>query len=418
MFEPFAPSSTSSEAEKPEMRSVSMMMRTPALQFPPSGLGSISKPSPLGLSKPLSLGRTRSDSLKVKQTWTGVTAPCAWDVKGGDLDLVPVDFPLERTHRTIKGVDATEVAKRISDALRSHSIETKFVTKPVKAKCKTNDLVSFRIRLYAGGENGLPVVVEVQRRSGSVSSFMKSCRAILAAAEGKLDGEEATMKCTPPFMKPMGEMKCVKVAPLPSISAAVLAEDSIKRAASMVRSEQKDTNALGLEDMLSLTDPIKTSPCVAVLVSKCVVLGDENFDIREDLRAFTDRDVFGDDGEEEGVLMHAERVRHLALAVFANALNVCSRDGCLEKALEEQTWFKDQFMSSLVDELKLCETNACCAIQASRCIGSLLQSSGSARVFLKSCGVVQALEDAYSYGKAFNDMLADESERCLKFIDL
>jgi len=300
--------------------------------------------------------------------------------------------------------------------LRSHSIETKFVTKPVKAKCKTNDLVSFRIRLYAGGENGLPVVVEVQRRSGSASSFMKSCRAILAAAEGNFNAEEPIMKCTPPFIKPMGELKCVKSAPLPPISTTALAGDSIKRAVSMIRSEQKDTNALGLEDLLSLTDPIKTSPCVAVLVSKCVVFGDENFDIREDLRVFTDRDVFGDDGEDDGVLQHAERVRHLALTVFANALNVCSREGCLEKALNEQTWFKDQFMSPLVDELKLCETNACCAIQASRCIGSLLKSSRSARDFLNSCGVTQALEDAYEYGKAFNDMLADESERCLELI--
>ena len=394
-----------------------MMMRTPALQFPPSGLG-ISKPAPLGLTKPPALGRTRSDSLKVKQTWTGVTAPCAWDVKGEDLDLVPTDFPLERTHRSIECVDAAEVAKRISEALRSHSIEAKYVSKPVKAKCQTNDLVSFRIRLYAGGENGLPVVVEVQRRSGSASCFMKSCRAILAAAEGKLTVEESPKKCMPPFMKPVCEMNCLKAALLPPISATLLADDSIKRAATMIRSEQKDTNALGLEDLLSLTDPIKTSPGVTVAVSKCVILGDEKYDIREDLRAFTDRDLFGDDGEEESVVKHAERVRHLALAVFANALNVCSRDGCLETALEEQSWFKDQFMSPLVDELKLCETSACCAIQACRCIGSLLESSASARSFMQSCGVARALEDAHDYGKAFNDMLAEECARCLKFLDV
>lgn len=393
-----------------------MMMRSPALQMPPSGSG-ISKAPSLGLAKPTPLGRTRSESLKVKQTWTGVTAPCAWDVKGEDLDLVPMDFPLERTHRTIEGADATEVAKRISDALRSHSIEAKFESNPVKAKCKTNDLVSFRIRLYAGGENGLPVVVEVQRRSGSASSFMKSCRAILAAAEGKLAAEEASKKRMPPSMKPMGEMKCVKAKPLPPISVAVVTEDSVKRALVMVRSEQKDKNVLGLEDLVSLTDPIKTSPGVSAAVSKCVVLGDEKYDIREDLRAFTDRDVFEGDGEEEAVLKHAERVRQLALTVFANALNVCSRDGCLTAALAEQSFFKDQFMSPLVDELKLCETSSCCAIQATRCIGSLLESSMSARRFLQSCGVAQALEDAHDYGKVFNDMLAEESARCLKSLD-
>lgn len=397
-------------------------MRAPALQLPTGGL-SFSKPSPLGLAKPPKLGfsrptslggRGKSDSLKVKQTWTGVTTPSAWDVTGDDLELVPVDFPLERTHRTIEGADACEVAKRISEALRSHSIEAEFAKNPVKAKCKTNDFVSFRIRLYSGGDNGLPVVVEVQRRSGSASSFMKSCRAILAAAEGKTSSEQTARRLPPPFMsKPIGQMKCVRSISIPGPSAA---DDAIAHAVAMIRSEKKDANSLGLENLLSLTDPIKTSPAIAVAVSKCVVLGDEKHEIREDVRAFTDRDVF--DEEEEAVSKQAERDRHLALTVFANGLALCARDGCLSDAVERQLWFKEQFMSPLVDELRLCACSAACALQAARCIASLLESSASARRFLSSCSVAQALEDAHDYGKAQHDLLAEETARCLKLLNV
>ena len=395
--------------------------RTPDLILPPTGFGGLSKPPPLGLSRPASLssrGHSRSDSLKVKQTWTGVTAAHAWEVKGEDLEMVPMDYPLERTHRTIEGVDATEVARRISEALRTHSIEAKFDTKPVKAKCKTDDLVSFRIRLYAGGENGLPVVVEVQRRSGSASSFMKSCRAILAAAEGKLPSETAPPKRMPPFAKPPGQMKCLQSVSLPPLPVSQVADEEIAKAVSMIRSQQKDSNSLGLESLLSLTDPINTAPAIALSVSKCVILGDEKYDIREDIRAFTDRDVFEDEAEEEeAVIKHAERNRHLALSIFSNGLSICSRDGCLKDAVEGQKWFKDQFISFLLDELRLCESSACCAVQATRCIGSIMECSPNARRYLQSCGIARVLEDAHSYGKTYNDLLAEEARRCLKLLD-
>lgn len=391
------------------------MMRAPVLQIPSGGLG-LAKPPPLGIARPTSVGgRGKSDTLKVKQTWTGVTTPSVWEIKGDDLEPVPLDFPLERTHRTIEGSDAAEVAKRISEALRSHSIEAEYGRNPVKAKCKTNDFVSFRIRLYAGGEDGNPVVVEIQRRSGSATSFMKSCRAILAAAEGK--SEEASRRTVPPFMKkPIGQMKCLRSISVPGPSAASAADDAIAHAVLMIRSDKKDANSLGLENLLSLTDPIKTSYEIAVAVSKCVVLGDEKYDIRDDVRAFAERDMF--DEEDVAISQHAERVRHLALTVFANGLALCTRDGCLGNALQEQAWFKEHFMSSLVDELKLCESSAACALQAARCIASLVESSASARRFLDSCNVTQALEDARVYGKAQHDLLAEETARCLKLLNV
>ena len=74
-------------------------------------------------------------------------------------------------------------------------------------------------------------------------------------------------------------------------------------------------------------------------VSKIVALGDERYDIREEIRLLTDRGVFEDSDvtDEDGPINHAEHLRQLALNVFANALSMCSKDdGCLDKAVEEE----------------------------------------------------------------------------------
>lgn len=395
-----------------------VQLSTPSFGLAKPGRIGLSKPGPLGLVKPgkLSSRSASGKSLEVKQTW--VTTPAIWNVTGDDLEMAPIDFPLERTSRTIEGADATLVAKRITDTLREHSIEAEYVSKPCKAKCQTNDFVSFRIRLYAGGESGLPVIVEIQRRSGSASCFMQSCRAILAEAEGTPAVE--TRRKTPPFaMKPIGQMKCLQSTTLPPLSTASAADDSLSQAVAMIRSMKKDTNLLGLESLLALIDPIKTCPSVAMAIAKVVVLGDEKHDIREEIRAFTDRDVYGEEADEEGHLAnHADRLRRTSLAIFSNGLSLCARDGCLGAALDKQAWFKEQFMESLVDELKLYETNSCSASQAASCICSLVDSSAPARRHLDSHGVGPALQEAHAYGKVCNDLLAEETGRCLKTLGL
>lgn len=413
--------------ETPSMRSVAIM-QPPSFSlaspgFSGSGLSFGKAPPPLGLSRPalglkplskLSAISSRSSdcntSFGIKQEWT----PSIWNVKGEDLEMIP-DFPLERTHRSIPDATATEVSQRISDALRKLSIEAEFDGQKAKAKCKTNDFVSFRIRLYAGGENGLPVVVEVQRRSGSASSFMHSCRAIMNAAEGKaLDTRP--MKMGPPGMPPIGQMKClqqaIQEAPVSDNDGSTSALDSVME---MLRSRNRDTNVLALENLRSLTDPVKTCFSVAIRVSKCVALGDEKYDLREEIQELTERDVFSEGFEEDaGVARHSQHLRHLALCVLSNALAVCLNDGCLVRAMEtEHTWFMEHLIPALVAELKSAKTSACSAYEAACCCSSLISSSRAAADLFVSLDAVATLEAAHEFGKSQHDLLAEEAKRCL-----
>jgi hypothetical protein len=383
------------------------------------------KPLPLAISgppvglKPLSKTPSPASSFGVTKEWSGLaSADASWNVRGENLEVVPADYPLERTHREILDTDASVVACRISDALASMSIETEFDCKNAKAKCKTGDYVGFRIRLYAGNESGQPVVVEVQRRCGSVSSFMSTCRAILSAAEGKPSQPSVAARRGPPM--PVRELKCLASEFEKERNVEKEADAALSSVVRMMRSSQLDTNLLGIENLASLTDPIKTSPAVALAVSKSIALGEEKYDVREEIRLLTERDVFASDADDmgKGISPPAEQLRHFALIVFANAMTVCAKDGSLEVAVKSQTWFSEQLVPSLLGELRRAPSNAINAYQAAICLSSLLSCSDCARRLFLENSVSEVLEQAHSFGKSRHTLLAREAELCLKLLDL
>lgn len=361
-----------------------------------------------GALKPPSLGIPRdSGKLDIAQEWSGsVCSP--WNVK--ELELVPDGFPLERTHREIHD-NPSDVALRISGVLQRLSIQAEYCSEKAKAKCRTSDMVSFRIRLYAGSESGQPVIVEIQRRSGPASSFMSSCRAILDAAEGKEvkpDGKKL------PFCKPISEMKCLRNASVPCDDFGAGALD---RTMDMLRSNNRDLNILGLENLCNLTDPVKSSASCALNVSKTVLLDSEidHLSIRDEIRVLTERDGFGH--EDHFVAQHADSLRHLSLKVFANALSICSKDGCLTKAVQEQQWFTESLVPSLLDEIRrVDESSANDAYLASSCLLSLISCSEVVRKHVLSNDGVLLLENALNFGLIRHALLANETQRCLEVI--
>ena len=356
----------------------------------------------------------------VKKEWSGAVAASVaevWKVTSDDLELVPMDYPLERTHRENRDDPCTD-AQRISSALQFLSIEAKYVTGEAKAKCKTNDCVGFRIRLYAGSETGEPVIVEMQRRCGSASSFMRSCRAILDAAEGKDLSAVAAQQQTgiiPPCLmrKPVGQLKCLQSISPSKLPAPPSADRSLDNAVSMLLSDKRDANILALESLCCLTDPMKTTPTAALTVSKSIVLGDDKHELRACIRDLMERDVV--EAEKDVALArYVAEVQHFALIIFANALSVCSRDGCLAGAILEQSWFVDYLIPSLLDALKIAETKTSNAFHATSCLQSLISASPLAREAVASKGGVTILEEAHLVGLRRHELLSKETKRCLE----
>lgn len=370
------------------------------------------KPPPIGISRPPSISSRRTASISVKQVWNEIN----WKVTD-PLELVPVDFPLERTHREINGASANEVANRISNALRLLSVDAEYDGEKAKVKCITSDCVSFRIRLFAGGEGGLPVVVEVQRRRGSAVSFMSICRKILDGAEGskiKPETEPARRK-VPSFMKkPIGSMNCLQGLPQKIDLDAKLNAD-LHKSMELLRSKQKDTNVLGLENLCHLTDPLKTRPDIALKACKAIMLEPKCLDIREELGVMLQKDAFEpEEFDEEGAMYPLTKARHLSLVLLSNSLVLTSKDGSLSNAVKTLKWFSDFLIPSLLDEVKNFESSANNAYEAACGLTSLATCSELARGVMEEILAVKDLRSAYSYGMANHELLANESERALR----
>jgi len=398
--------------EEPTMRSVGLM------SAPSVGLhGSIgSRPTPsfggLGFSLPgpglkRDFRHGKGKEICTKE-WSGkVVVPKEWKVDS--LEQVPEDFPLERTSREIEA-DGSEVASRISDALRMLSIEAEYDDEKAKAKCRTDDFVSFRIRLFAATEAGQPVVVEVQRRSGSAASFMRSCRAILNSAEGK-ETETPQMKGPPSFKKPIGQMKCLEG--IAGVQKEQESKDAFEKAVELLRSEELDINVLGMEDLVLLTDTEKTSGPTALYVSKNIVT-EEDY-IREVVTRELERNVFPESDLVSDKM--EEKMQKLALKLLTNAFDVTAKNGSLKDAVGSQEWFSECVIPLLMTQMKSANDSPNAACMAACAMKSLLSCSHDALRYVDELGGAEAFLEARTVGEKVHEKLATEAAECITIIE-
>jgi hypothetical protein len=383
---------------------------------PLSGVPKFGKAPPIGLARPksgLSEPTSRATSFTVTQEWTSAAS---WNVKAEDLEAVPLDFPLERTHREIR-CDAAEVAKRISESLQRLSIDAQYDDEKAKAKCKTMECVKFRIRLYAGGDSGQPVVVEVQRRCGSTNSFMRSCRAVLDAAEGALADSaavtpQAVGKCPPPI-KSIGAMKCLQSVKVPGSCPEEESSLAFESAANLCKSDKHDSVILGLESLCALMDPLKVSPKTSMQISKWVLLGHVTQSTREDITAILS---LGPDDVDDELVDVFDQQKHFALIALANALDMCAKDGSLGDAVTEDAWFETALVPALLAAIRGAGASPSNAYAAARGLASLLSASKAALSMIEDSNGLETLKAAYEFGLRSHDLLASEAASCLESV--
>jgi len=415
-------SSNDTTEELPPMRAVSMMSQPATLQF---SMGSSTESgksagitSILAAIKPLTLtSKSRSissEAIAVKREWNESN----WKVTR--LDEVPVNFPLERTRREIQNVSVADIASRISNSLRLLSIEAEYDGEKGKVKCRTSDMVSFRIRLFAGNESTQePVIVEIQRRSGSPSCFMRVCKNILDGAEGiEIRAETVpARKKMPPWMTktPVSSMKCLgnvqKRDPLKEINLGM------SKSLDLLRSKDKDVNVLGLENLCYLTDPLKTRPDMAIISCKAIIVGEHSTEIRDEIGVMLQKDAFlPEEFEVNAVKDIFDKCRHLTIVLLSNVLALTSKDGSLADAVQNQKWFTEFLIPSLLDEVKSFETSSNNAHEAACGLTYLATCSGIARRVMEENAAVEDLQSANQYAVHNHELLASETKRFLKVL--
>ena len=328
-----------------------------------------------------------------------------------------MDFHLERTRREINKVSVNEVVERITNALRLLSIEAEFDGENAKAKCKTSDMIGFRIRLFAGeSKMQEPIIVEIQRRSGSPQCFMRVSKKILDAAEGvEIQPESIPAKKKMPLciMKtPVHEMKCLQTIVIDDPHMKV--NTCIIKSLEMLRLKKKDVNVLGIESLCLITDPLKTRPDMAIMACKEIVVGQYSSEIREEIEVMLQKHSFL--SKEFGTRPFRDlfdKCHHLTLVLLSNVLALTSQDGCLESAVKNQKWFTDFLIPSLLDKVRSFEVSSNNAYEAACGLTSLAACSDFAKRVMIENSVVDDLQTANQFAMYRHDLLESETRRSL-----
>lgn len=343
---------------------------------------------------------------------------CNWKVSV--LNEVPLDFPLERTRREIDKVPVAEVVDRITNCLRLLSIEAEFDSDNAKAKCKTSDMVNFRIRLFAAEAlKQEPILVEIQRRSGSQRSFMRVCTKLLDAAEGaeiQPDSVPARKKLPSCIMrKPVSTMKFIQKIDKQDPRIAV--KIGLNKSFEMLRSKKRDVNLLGLENLCFLTDPLQTRPDLALISCKAMIAGEYWTDIRDEVGEILNNDAsVPDEFDSHPCKELVDKCRHLAIVLLANVLSLISQDECLDNAVQKQMWFTEFLIPSLLAEVGSFKISSNNAYEAACGLNCLARCSDVARRKMKENSAIHSIRSANQFATYNHDLLASETKSCLELL--
>jgi hypothetical protein len=335
------------------------------------------------------------------------------------LESLPAGFPLERTSRRVNAAGSI-VAERITACLFERSIEAKYNDVEGKAKCRTSEYVSFRIRLFAASDEvaRASTIVEVQRRKGSTFSFMKDCRAILDAAEGRASTSQTTTQM--PALKPVSAMSCLQGVILNNDDDDDDDDDGdgIKTTEDLLGMDQSDSNLLAMENLEELTSRGSTSESTVRLATKNVVSGeDDSTRIRDAITSILLHSSLAGDRrhvrmvKDEMEREYDERMHNLSLSVVHNALSFLADEGSLMELVRMHSgWFLDTLIPVLVrgvDGARDRPHDACLAAKCLHCLAPYARQS------IADAGAVEALVEAQAFASDNHASLSNIADRAI-----
>jgi hypothetical protein len=175
-----------------------------------------------------------------------------------------------------------------------------------------------------------------------------------------------------------------------------------------------------MENLCMLTDPFKTPFKTASHIAKCVIIGDEQYNVREEVQLLMQRCVEAPVYQEEsgeGGGVHTEQIHHLMLLLFSNSLTLTAQAGVLEGAVKSQVWFTEFLIPTLLKEIQNAKLSPNNARVAATCINSLVTSSMMALDRVMGLDGLHFLRSAHEVGRARHELLAIETKQCISSLE-
>lgn len=207
----------------------------------------------------------------------------------GHLPPVPLYYPLQKTHVTIRDATVEDVTSRIMECLRCLSVSAVYDSERMTAKAETSNNVKFEIRLFsttgetttlAAAAAAAPgILVEVTRMTGCALSFQRCYRSIVRSVTFNQQQEQQTTsmrrKQQQLTMSPSSSKRTkinhdddANSNNETTTAATATLSQALETSLSLLLKDRIDANRLGIESLRLLTDATSTrmAHCVAALL--------------------------------------------------------------------------------------------------------------------------------------------------------
>lgn len=466
------------------------------------------------MSRPQSIIHAKTTSIRNDATINPSSA--SWIVNDTKAPLYLPFYPQPSKHTSciLQDLPST-IASRVSKCLISRSVDAEYDEEAVKATCLTVDRCCFVVNLWyydapsnndealnntAHASSKRMTLVECVRRRGSGFTFHRNVRAILRAAQGLESNqhEPRTLEKSGPlgFSRFVSHQEdeleqidansygsILKARPsllqtnaheqipiIPSITIRDKVQNAVENVLVLLRKDRLVPQIAGMEQLVSLTDPVSVGLDTAIYVAKCI-LG-HSFDICDDSGDSSDRypqtldeteNIFHEIREKwilelliqrrlpterrspsndiedhsEALLLgidedHVGKMRSMVLRIISNSLSSLSRCGnvSLKEILtvHSQVWTSENFMEALIDDVKngtdrqvhevygtrLASKHD--AAIACRIIGRLVQHNKGLKQRLQMSSVSKHFEHALNVSDSAHIILAKEAEKTFQLL--
>lgn len=169
---------------------------------------------------------------------------------------------------------------------------------------------------------------------------------------------------------------------------------------------------LALQNLRCLTDDVKTSPVIAMIVSKSIVVEAEE-GVREMLLCYMNGEDLDEEDDPAGMVAQH---RHISFGIFANALENCAKHGSLSKALASDEWLQWQLLPALLSCVKNVARHAGDAYGSCLSLIAMASCSDIATRLMLNAGALENLQAAIEHGEKYHDLLLATAGKCLDIL--
>ena len=201
------------------------------------------------------------------------------------LTSIGTYYPLGPCHRRLPHNRLSSVLSTIVDLFRILSIHVVYKESPIQASCESMDQVEFEVNVLAGRTDPSEIVIEIERRGGDVFSFHRYAQRITCALDGVEPSQDSGQAVPPCFWNRKLVELADTIVPTEVEYESHIAE-AFKISWDLISNDRYDARRLGLESLIQITDPNKSSYKVAKAASKCLLLPKDGEEERVSRRIF------------------------------------------------------------------------------------------------------------------------------------